>query len=100
MMNARGESPWIEVQAVVLPHNVEIHEGLTRTGNPKAWIELEGMNVAVSPTNVEKWRNGEVEIELVKWQHKEKGTFKYSTRQVKSAKKSAVRDVDLKGLFK
>lgn len=100
MTNAKGDSPWVEVQTVVLPHNVEIHEGLTRNGNPKAWIVIEDMNITVSPSNVEKWRKGEVELELVKWQHKEKGTFRYSTRQVKSASASKSKNIDLMGLFR
>lgn len=98
--SSKSNSPWKEVQCVVLPQNVEIHEGLTRSGNPKCWIEIGDINVTISPSNAAKFKNGEVQIELVKWQNSESGAFKYSTRQAKSASKSKNKDINLLTLFK
>ena len=32
-LSARENSPWKEIQTVLIPQNVEIHEGVTRSGN-------------------------------------------------------------------
>lgn len=98
---APKNSPWREIQTVLIPQTVEIHEGVTRSGNNKYWIEVEGIKVSVAPTNVSKFQKGEVQLELVKWQNTETKAYKYSTRQVKgSSSKKESKNIDLGGLFK
>ena len=92
------KSDWQEVQTVVLPSDVTIHEGVTRTGNPKYWIEIEDIKVPVSPGTANKFKMHQVQVELVKWENN--GKFKYSTRQVKGSSTSKSKNIDLMGLFK
>ena len=56
----KKDSPWREIQTVLIPQTVEIHEGVTRSGNNKYWIEVEGIKVSIAPTNVSKFQKGEV----------------------------------------
>lgn len=97
---ARENSPWREIQTVEIPQTVEIHEGVTRSGNNKFWIEIEGVKVSIAPTNVSKFQKGEVKLELVKWYNDSTKAYKYSTRQVKgsSAKKES-KNIDLVRVF-
>lgn len=100
-LHAKEESPWKEIQSVVLPQSVEIHEGTTRNGNPKAWIEIDGVNVSVSPTSAKKFKAGEIQLELVKWFNNDTKKYRYSTRIVKQSTESkGDKNIDLKGLFK
>ena len=100
-LSARENSPWKEIQTVLIPQTVEIYEGVTRSGNNKYWIEVEGIKVSIAPTNVSKFQKGEVKLELVKWQNTETKAYKYSTRQVKgSSSKKESKNIDLGGLFK
>lgn len=99
---ASKNSPWKEIQTVLIPQTVEIHEGVTRSGNNKYWIEVEGIKVSVAPTNVSKFQKGEARLELVKWQNTETKAYKYSTRQVKSSKVSSnkeTKNIDLGRVF-
>lgn len=100
-LSARENSPWREIQTVEIPSNVEIHEGVTKSGNPKAWIELEEIgNVSVSPKSAEKFKAGEVKLELVKWYNDTTKKYRYSTRQIKgmsSSKES--KNIDLGRVF-
>lgn len=99
---APKNSPWKEIQSVEIPSSVEILEGHTRTGNPKYWIVIdEDVCVSVSPSNVEKLREGKTTLELVKWQNVENGKFKYSTRQCKDSVSSnrKNKNIDLKRVF-
>ena len=101
-LSARENSPWKEIQTVLIPQTVEIHEGVTRSGNNKYWIEVEGIKVSIAPTNVSKFQKGEVKLELVKWQNTETKAYKYSTRQVKSSKVSSSKEsknIDLGRVF-
>ena len=94
------DSPWKEIQTVLIPQTVEIHEGVTRSGNNKYWIEVEGIRVTIAPTNVSKFQKGEVKLELVKWQNTETKAYKYSTRQVKgSSTKKESKNIDLGRVF-
>ena len=94
------DSPWKEIQTVLIPQTVEIHEGVTRSGNNKYWIEVEGIKVSIAPTNVSKFQKGEVKLELVKWQNTETKAYKYSTRQVKgSSSKKESKNIDLGRVF-
>lgn len=95
----KKESPWVEVQQVDIPAGQTVHEGVTKSGNPKFWFEFANIGkVTVSPGSAAKYRSGEVTLILVKWQHKEKGTFKYSVRQ-KSRAGKITPDVDLRVVF-
>lgn len=99
---APKNSPWKEIQTALIPQTVEIHEGVTRSGNNKYWIEVEGIKVSIAPTNVSKFQKGEVQLELVKWQNTETKAYKYSTRQVKSSKASSskeTKNIDLGRVF-
>ena len=101
-LSAPKNSPWKEIQTVLIPQTVEIHEGVTRSGNNKYWIEVEGIKVTIAPTNVSKFQKGEVKLELVKWQNTETKAYKYSTRQVKSFKASSskeTKNIDLGRVF-
>ena len=91
-LSARENSPWREIQTVEIPKTVEIHEGVTRSGNNKYWIEVEDIKVSISPTNVSKFQKGEVKLELVKWYRDDTKEYKYSTRQVKSSKVSSSKE--------
>lgn len=95
----KKESPWVEVQQVDIPAGQTVHEGVTKSGNPKYWFEFTSIGkVTVSPGSAAKYKSGEVTLILVKWQHKEKGTFKYSIRQKNRAGK-VIPDVDLSVIF-
>lgn len=99
---APKNSPWKEIQTVLIPQTVEIHEGVTRSGNNKYWIEVESIKVTIAPTNVSKFQKGEVQLELVKWQNTETKAYKYSTRQVKDSKVSSSKEsknIDLGRVF-
>lgn len=101
-LSARENSPWKEIQSVEIPKTVEIHEGVTRSGNNKYWIEVEGIKVSVAPTNVSKFQKGEVRLELVKWYNDTTKAYKYSTRQMKgsSSTKKESKNINLNGVFK
>ena len=95
----KKESPWVEVQQVDIPAGQTVHEGVTKSGNPKYWFEFANIGkVTVTPGSAAKYKSGEVTLILVKWQHKEKGTFKYSVRQKNRAGK-VTPDVDLSVIF-
>jgi len=98
----KKDSPWREIQTVEIPKTVEIHEGVTKSGNNKYWIEVEGVNVTIAPTNVSKFQNGEVKLELVKWYRDDTKAYKYSVRQVKDSKtsnSSSSKNIDLNKVF-
>lgn len=97
----KKDSPWREIQTVEIPQTVEIHEGVTRSGNNKYWIEVEGIKVTIAPTNVSKFQKEEVKLELVKWYRDDTKEYKYSTRQVKgSSSKKESKNINLSGVFK
>lgn len=96
----KKESPWVEVQQVDIPAGQDIQEGVTKNGNPKFWFEFSGIgNVTVSPGNATKYINGETVLILVKWQHKDTGKFKYTTRQKNGRTAKVTPDVNLETLF-
>ena len=94
----KQESPWKEVQVVEIPAGQTLHEGLTKNGNPKYWFDFKGLQVTVSPSNATKYKTKEVTLVLVKWQHKDTGNYKYSTRQKDKPKAEPV-DINLNNLF-
>lgn len=100
---APKNSPWREVQCVEIPAGTTINHGTTSKGNPKAWIEIEGVKVSVSPSNAQKFEAGQVKLELVKWYNDTTKKYKYSTRQVKSGTSSSTsgeKNVDISKVFK
>ena len=100
-LQARENSPWKEIQTVEIPAGTTINHGTTKSGNPKAWIVIDGVNVAVSPKSAEKFEAGEIKLELVKWQHSETKKFRYSVRQIKSGNttSNADKNINLSTLF-
>lgn len=94
----KQESPWKEIQVVEIPSGQTLHEGLTKNGNPKYWFDFKGLQVTVSPGNATKYKTNEVTLVLVKWQHKDTGNYKYSTRQ-KDKPKSEPVNIDITTLF-
>lgn len=98
--NNKKDSKWVEIQSVEIPAGTPIQEGLTRTGNPKYWIEIGDMKISVSSGSAEKFKKGQTKLVLVKWQSKEDpGEYKYSIRQAKEAKAKAP-NIDITKLFK
>lgn len=90
---------WVEVQQVDIPVGQNIHEGVTKNGNPKYWFEFPNIGkVTVSPGSAVKYIKGEVMLILVKWENIDNGNIKYSVRQKeKSVKKTP--NVDLNSIF-
>ena len=101
-LSARENSPWKEIQCVEIPAGTTINHGTTKSGNPKAWIVIDGINVSVSPKSAEKFEAGQIKLELVKWQNTETKKFRYSTRQVKSGSTTtnADKNINLSTVFK
>lgn len=96
----KKESPWVEVQVVDVPFGQTVFTGVTKNGNPKAWFEFGDLKVTVSNSNAAKYSNQQVELVLVKWQHKEDTTkIKYTTRQKNGRKASTTPNVDITKLF-
>jgi len=67
-----------EIQSATLPQTTIVYEGITKNGNPKYWIEVQGVKVSISKSNADKLRKGE-EILIIKWVD-ENGKYSYSTR--------------------
>jgi hypothetical protein len=82
----KKKSDWQEVSVVEIPYSVEIHTGVTKNGNPKYWIEIQGTNVTVSENNYNKFINKEVKLVLVEWYNPTTDKYKYTTRQAEKAK--------------
>ena len=84
---------WVEIEAVVIPFNIEVHEGVTKNGNPKYWFVFNQIGtVSLSASNYKKYVNKTDYIELVKWQKGNK--YKYTTRLKSKA------NVNLNSIFK
>lgn len=95
----KEDSPWVEVQQVDIPAGQTVYEGVTKSGNPKYWFEFDGIGkVTVYQGSAKKYKSGEATLILVKWQHKENGSFKYSIRQ-KSKVRRNTPNVDLNTIF-
>jgi len=96
----KKESPWVEVQVVDIPFGQTVFTGVTKNGNPKAWFEFGELKVSISPNNANRYTKQELELVLVKWQHKEDTTkVKYTTRQKNGRKASTTPNVDITKLF-
>lgn len=97
---AKENSKWVEQQCIDLPKGILLHEGKTSSGNPKYWFEFDKIGkVTVSPGSAEKYQDGLVTLQLVKWRHKETGEYKYSIRQKKGSEKKQTLNIDLLTIF-
>jgi hypothetical protein len=86
--------PKKEVQSVAIPQSTMVYEGVTKSGNPKYWIEVSGVKVSISKSNAEKLKRGE-KVLLVKWVD-ENGKYSYSTRcETRSGAKPSTPNLDL-----
>lgn len=86
--STQDKTEWVEVNSVDLPEGIEVFSGISRSGNPKYWIEIEGIKVFLSPTNKEHYINGTATIVLVEWYNNTLDRYKYTTRQKKQSKQS------------
>lgn len=84
------EKEWVETVNVVLPPGLEVFSGITSGGNPKYWVEIEGIKVFLSPINKEHYINNTCTILLVEWYNKYTNTYKYTTRQKKESKTNKI----------
>jgi hypothetical protein len=84
------EKEWVETVKVELPQGLEVFSGISRYGNPKYWIEIEGIKVFLSATNKEHYINNTCTILLVEWYNKYTNTYKYTTRQKKESKMNKI----------
>lgn len=82
----KKESEWKEVTAIEIPDTVEIHTGITKNGNPKYWIEIQGIKVTISEGNYNKFINKEVDLVLVEWYNATTDRYKYTTRKAGKTK--------------
>ena len=97
---ARENNKWVEQQCIDLPKGILLHEGKTSSGNPKYWFEFDKIGkVTVSPGSAEKYQDGLVTLQLVKWRHEETGEYKYSIRQKKGSDKKRTLNIDLLTIF-
>lgn len=96
--HTKQQSPWSEIQVVDIPYGLPVYQGVTKNGNPKYWFDFKGLQVTVSAGNAAKYKAKEVTLVLVKWQHKDTGNYKYSTRQ-KDKPKSEPVNIDITTLF-
>ena len=93
------ESVWKEMQCIDIPSNAVLKEGTTTTGNPKYWFEFDQIGkVSVSASSAIQFKEKKVTLQLVKWQNKENGEYKYSIRQKKNSKET--KNIDLLTIFK
>ena len=96
----KKESPWVEVQQVDIPAGQDIQEGVTKSGNPKFWFDFPSIGkVTVSASSAAKYKRGETDLVLVKWENKETGKFKYSIRQKYGRTAKVTPNIDLNNLF-
>jgi hypothetical protein len=91
------KSEWIEQTTVEIPYSVEINVGTTKSGNPKYWIDIEDMSIAVSAGNYEKFIKKEIVLLLVEWYNPTTGKYKYTTRQ--KPKSELVKKLNLNELW-
>ena len=95
--SAQTKSEWVEQTTVEIPYDIEINTGVTRSGNPKYWIDIEDISVIVSPGNYEKFIKKEIVLVLVEWYNPTTGKYKYTTRQ--KAKANVVKKLNLDELW-
>lgn len=89
---ATGE--WREVQTVEIPKGTPVYY-MTTDPKLKFYIKIYDLKVPVSKTNAIKFANGEIRLELVKWQSVVSGKYRYTTRKLSANS----RDIDLSEVF-
>ena len=87
-IHTQSEREWVETDCIEIPQGLEIFSGITKSGNPKYWFEIDGVKVFISPTNKEHYINNTCTILLVEWYNAIKDMYKYTTRQKKETKQS------------
>lgn len=95
--STQKKSEWIEQTTVEIPYSVEINVGTTKSGNPKYWIDIENISIAISAGNYEKFIKKEIVLLLVEWYNPTTGKYKYTTRQ--KPKSEAVKKLNLNELW-
>lgn len=91
------DSKWIEKATIEVPYDVEIIKGTTKNGNPKYIIDIEDINIYVSPSNYEKFMKKEIVLLIVEWYNPETGKYRYTTRQ--KSKSNLVKKLNLDELW-
>lgn len=86
---------WKEVQVVEIPQGTPVYYSVTESGNIKYCIKLQDMTIPVSKTNAQKFVDGQIRLELVKWYNPITKKFKYTTRKISNSE----RNVDLSTVF-
>ena len=49
---SKAESEWKEVKMIELQDTLEIKSGITSTGTPRYWFDIQGIKVYISPVNI------------------------------------------------
>lgn len=94
-----NESKWVEMQCIDIPTGATVHEGTSKSGNTKYWFEFDLIGkISIPPSSAEKYRAGEVTLQLVKWYNKETKEYKYTVRQKRGTKET--KNIDLLTIFK
>lgn len=92
-------SVWQERQCIDLPKGIVVYEGVTKSGNPKYWLEFDQIGkVTVSPSNAKSYKSGSITLQLVKWYNKDTNSYKYTIRKKKGVKQT--KNIDLLTIFK
>lgn len=81
------QSDWLMKKTWKVPSWVKVHEGKTKNGNPKYWIKSRGHTIHIHPNNYEKYKNGEYDLHIIKWQHVVKDVTIYRTTTKPKAEK-------------
>jgi len=92
------QSDWRVIDSVIIPSNVTVYKGETKSGNAKYWILIQDIQVSISESNAAKLQSGEAQIELVKWVNVNTRKYKYTTRKVKTVKPDTP-NIDLSKVF-
>ena len=93
------------LQTVVVPDGTPIHTGTTRVGNPKFYVTLtfggETVDVTVTESLANKYKNGTAKIEIVKRKDNSTGRITYTSRTLGGRQSKQPTNVDLtKASFK
>lgn len=87
------------LQTVEVPTGTQLHEGTTKTGNPKFWVTMQvgdqSVKISVSPSLAKKHQSGSAKIEIVKRKNNQTGKISYSSRTAGGRTSKSVADVNL-----
>ena len=97
--NTKGSAKSTIMQTIVVPEGTTIHKGVTRGGNPKFYVTLtfgeQTVNVTVSESLAEKYKNGTAQIEIVKRKDNKTGRISYSSRTLGGRQSKPTTDINL-----